>query len=339
MRCRRQRRSAGFTLVELLVVISIITILMSLLLPAVQKVRDAAARAQCANNMRQLSLACLNYESATKRFPLGDERNAPVAIVWHAVILPYIDQGNLAVTYNYKAHWSDASNNAAINKQVSIFNCPATPGQPRWDTTAMELPGGALGPDPGPPGAVCDYWGVNECDPRCVVANPVYFSADQVAAAQAAVTAGLPPSANLIPQLVGVMCRGSLGATRFADIADGSSESILFTEGAGRPSQYGSGRRQLGNLDPGEARWADPNGNFNIVGCNPAISARDAVLTKNVASMNCENGNEPYSFHAGGCNFAFSDGSVHFLSDQTPVGVIGQMATRAGGEVIQDLND
>ena len=85
MRCRRQRRSIGFTLVELLVVISIITILMSLLLPAVQKVRDAASRGQCANNMRQLTLACLNYESATKHFPLGDERDAPVAIVWHAV--------------------------------------------------------------------------------------------------------------------------------------------------------------------------------------------------------------------------------------------------------------
>jgi prepilin-type processing-associated H-X9-DG protein len=121
------------------------------------------------------------------------------------------------------------------------------------------------------------------------------------------------------------------------DISDGTSNTLLFQERAGAPFQYGVSRSILGSYTPfGEARWADPNGDGKFVGCNPAISGRDKVLTNNTVAMNCENANEPYSFHTGGCNFAFSDGSVRFLSDQTQPGIIAQMITRAGGEVIQD---
>src|SRR5436853_3686453 len=94
-RLRRQ----GFTLIELLVVIAIIAILIALLVPAVQKVRDAAARAECQNYLKQLALACMNYEGAYKRFPRGNEYPASASLAtgvngasWLFVVLPYMEQ-------------------------------------------------------------------------------------------------------------------------------------------------------------------------------------------------------------------------------------------------------
>jgi len=311
-------------------------------------VRMAAARSQCQNNMRQLALACLNYESGNKAFPIGDQRDGttrgtttPVAIVWHAIILPYIEQENLASMYNYHAHWSDPSNYPAEAVQVKVFNCPATPQQPRWDSSMMEMPGTESGPDPGPAGAVCDYWGINETDPRLVAApqNQAYFTPQQVAECLAAVAAGMPPSADFIyPNLWGILRRGRLGQCRMADITDGTSNTIMIGESAGRPNQYMTGQKLVGLLDPGEARWADPNGNYKLKGSNPYTGLTDSNLANNICSMNCDNINETYSFHGTGCNFAFGDGSVRFFSSTLPVGILGQMGTAAGGEVINDLS-
>jgi prepilin-type processing-associated H-X9-DG protein len=340
--------------VELLVVIAIIAVLIGLLLPAVQKVREAAKRAECSNNMRQLALACLNYESANKTFPIGDERygatmgtvaggplvdTSPYAVVWHALILPYAEQTNLAGIYQYNANWSDSVNNAAISVQVKIFNCPSTPLQPRSDSTTMELPLGLLGPDPGPPGAACDYWGVNETDPRLIYANPSFFTGAQVTAANTAVAAGMPASADFIyPMFWGILRRGRLGACRIADITDGTSNTFLFVESAGRPNQYGPGQMLVGSLDPGEGRWADPNGNLKLKGSNPFTGLHDGNLANDTCSMNCDNINETYSFHTSGCNFAFGDGSVRFISSKLPVGILGQLGTASGGEVITSMN-
>jgi prepilin-type N-terminal cleavage/methylation domain-containing protein/prepilin-type processing-associated H-X9-DG protein len=357
MRLRMNRRSPAFTLVELLVVIAIIAVLIALLLPAIQKVREAAKRAECSNNMRQLALANLNYESANKTFPIGDERLGttngtaaggslqgyvdtwPYAVVWHALILPYTEQTNLAGIYNYNANWSDTVNNPAIAVQVKIFNCPSTPLQPRLDTTMMEMPVTESGPDPGAPGAVCDYWGVNETDPRLIVPNANYFTAAQVTNATTAVNAGMPPSADFIyPMFWGILRRGRLGPCRIADITDGTSNTIMFVESAGRPNQYKTGQTLVGTLDPGEARWADPNGNLKLKGSNPATGLTDSNLALNTCAMNCDNINETYSFHIAGCNFAFGDGSVRFISQNIPVGLLGQLGTAAGGEVITNLS-
>jgi prepilin-type N-terminal cleavage/methylation domain-containing protein/prepilin-type processing-associated H-X9-DG protein len=356
MRLRVSRKATGFTLVELLVVIAIIAVLIGLLLPAVQKVREAAKRTECSNNMRQLALACLNYEGANKTFPIGDERLGttngtvaggaptyvdtwPYAVVWHALILPYTEQVQLAGLYNYNANWSDVVNNPAIAVQVKIFNCPSTPLQPRIDSTMMEMPVTESGPDPGAPGAVADYWGVNETDPRLIFANPTFFTAAQVTAANAAVNAGMPANADFIyPMFWGILRRGRLGPCRISDITDGTSNTIMFLESAGRPNQYGPGQQLVGSLDPGEGRWADPNGNIKLKGSNPYTGLHDSNLANDTCSMNCDNINETYSFHLAGCNFAFGDGSVRFLSRNTPIGVIGQLGTASGGETITNFN-
>lgn len=346
MRLRKRPVSAGFTLVELLVVIAIIAVLVALLMPAVQKARAAARRAACQNNMKQLALGCLNYESANKHFPIGDQRDGttrdtttPVAIDWMALILPYIEQGNLAAIYNYKAHWSDPSNYPAEAVQVKIFNCPSTPHQPRVDSTFMEMPGTETGPSPGPPGAVSDYWGINETDPRLIAANPAFFTPQEVALADAAVAAGMPADADFIyPQLWGILRRGRVGPCTIADITDGTSNTILCVESAGRPYHYITGQRLVGMLVPGEGRWADPNGNIKLKGCNPLTGTTSSTVALNTAAMNCDNSNKTYSFHAAGCNFSFGDGSVRFLNANLPVGVLGQLGTAGGGEVITDYD-
>jgi prepilin-type N-terminal cleavage/methylation domain-containing protein len=107
----RNRNRPGFTLIELLVVIAIIAILIALLVPAVQKVRAAAARTQCINNLKQLGLAMHNYESSNKAFPPGRTTGVTAAFPrdhsWSAFVLPSIEQGSVFNLYDVKKNWDD----------------------------------------------------------------------------------------------------------------------------------------------------------------------------------------------------------------------------------------
>ena len=124
--------SRGFTLVELLVVIAIIGILIGMLLPAVQSVRESARRTQCMNNVRQLSLAALNYESAHMHFPSGvldDDDNLRDALrVGWVDMLPHIEQGNLYRQYDLQSDWKSENNIALAEIEVPIFRCPSSVG-------------------------------------------------------------------------------------------------------------------------------------------------------------------------------------------------------------------
>jgi prepilin-type N-terminal cleavage/methylation domain-containing protein/prepilin-type processing-associated H-X9-DG protein len=338
MRHRCIRRQA-FTLIELLVVIAIIAILIGLLLPAVQKVREAAARAQCQNNLKQLGLGLMNYESTYGFFPIGDNRDnvGDVYCSWKARILSFIEQGNVANMYNYQLDYNNPANYAAIAQQIKIYNCPSSPNQLRLDTTPDEGVNYNGGTEPRAAG---DYWGINSMESwiptvgNCQAAFPAF-------------NGYLPtsdPNHDYDPSRAGVLGRYYNGPTRIAMITDGTSNTIMAIERAGLPNFYGPGFKSLASTatgsdvpkpnQSGEGGWADPNGEGKIKGSNPITgNSHPHGDPSNTCSMQCNNVNEIYSFHTAGCNFLFADGSVHFLAQSTSLCVIGSLATRAGGEV------
>lgn len=119
------RRRSGFTLIEILVVIAIIAILIALLVPAVQKVRDAAARATCQNNLKQIGVALHNYQDAHKAFPLGNWK--PNSFSVHSQLLPYIEQDALYGQVDFSQAYNSATNLIPTAVPVQIFLCPTDP--------------------------------------------------------------------------------------------------------------------------------------------------------------------------------------------------------------------
>ena len=119
-----KRNHSAFTLIELLVVIAIIAILLGLLLPAVQKVREAAARAKCQNNLKQIGLALHNYHSAQGTFPMGWDANGfPI----HCYLLPYLEQDNLYKQVNFAVASNAAPNTTTKMNVIPLFLCPSDP--------------------------------------------------------------------------------------------------------------------------------------------------------------------------------------------------------------------
>src|SRR5262245_35633872 len=221
MRTARARRNAGFTLIELLVVIAIIAVLIALLVPAIQKAREAADRTTCSNKLKQLGLALHNYESANGCFPHAATRTTPTdgaGITWVPYVFPYIEQGNLP--YDFTKPYNDAANDITVGRDgltnnqhvINLLLCPSAP--PASNRLANNN------------AAPTDYTAIV----ASLASNNIYLTNST---ASPYFTAGVPP-ADATYQ--GVLDRGLAGALgrRITDVTDGTSNTLLLVECAGR---------------------------------------------------------------------------------------------------------
>jgi prepilin-type N-terminal cleavage/methylation domain-containing protein/prepilin-type processing-associated H-X9-DG protein len=311
-------RQRGFTLIELLVVIAIIAVLIGLLVPAVQKVRETASRMQCQNNLKQLGQALHNYHGTHGTFPPGAVGPLTPAFPQYlhlkhhglgTYLLEYLEQDALARKYRREVSWFDPPNQPVVNTPLTIWQCPSAPPNRIMDgslpTVAPPPPDSFNGT------AVCgDYAGMGGIDGGLALTNLID-----------------PPGGprNERGHFEGAF---EINQTRrLADMRDGTTTTILMAECAGRPQRW-QGRRLVPNSLLSGGPWASRNLLWG------KGATQDGAAFYGPCAVNCTNEREVYSFHTGGANIVLADGSVKFMSEDLGIRVFAKLVTRDGGEIV-----
>ena len=351
----------AFTLIELLVVIGVIAILIGLLLPAIQKVRDAAARLSCTSNLKQIGLALHGFHDDNGYLPPGMVTRLDVQDSYNTGftdVLPYLEQGNIQQLYNFQAPWYDASNYTADEQQVKIFYCPSNRSEGSIDLTPFIQQWGAAMP---PFVGACDYV-------LCKGAN-AGFGSDP---------SKIPLAARGLFNITQADSSGNGGQlqwgptprfrVRFTDITDGLSSTFAVGEAAGanpyyvvadinNPTQPATEPFVNGPAMMDQA-WAVASlgdsshpwyaGLFGVtaqfgMAPNPSDEPMNrrpgtpTIVGSDSSGYNVNGASRVSGFrsmHANGCNFLYADGSVHWVQQTIDPAVYRALSTYAGGEVL-----
>lgn len=342
----RRALAAGFTLIELLVVIAVIAVLIGLLLPAVQKVREAAARTKCINNLKQMGLGLHNYHDVNQSYPYGKGPSYPGAVVYarwsiHSQLLPYVEQGPLYQSIDFKSPpetpgmggvipfmpaWSNPGgvNAAASRTHVPTFICPSDPA-----------------PVPG------DWPGQN----NYYASQGVQYMCDLTESQPSTIAVGEKPDGPLY----------YLSKVKMTDLTDGTSNTAVFSEK----------RRGTGNPDPKtdmKVMTVQTSLTAAYTACQALNPLTATPLTSKqgyswvMGEMCCTTYNHasppntttcastgfpgnmsnmamivpPSSGHLGGVNTVFGDGSVRFIRDSVTLQAWRALGTIRGGEPITE---
>ncbi len=293
----------GFTLIELLVVIAIIAVLLALLVPAVQKVRDAAARLQCQNNLKQMGLASHNYHDAQQTLPPGYYATASYPDTypgwgWGAFLLPYLEQDNLYRQIDFNA---PVQSSAASQVVLRAFLCPQDTAPP----VAFQLTDAGFNPiGLAAPSSYAATVGPDADEADCFAGQGVFYRNSQ---------------------------------TKLTDISDGTSQTVMLGERAWSQGQGIWAGAPSGAVLRAGTRNPWPNATASaavlVLAHNNYINIR----------TDADGGLDDFSSnHTGGANVLFADGSVHFLHDITGDGPprwgFWALGTRAAGDVVSGID-
>jgi prepilin-type N-terminal cleavage/methylation domain-containing protein/prepilin-type processing-associated H-X9-DG protein len=346
----RHHRSRGFTLIELLVVIAIIAILIGLLVPAVQKVREAASRMSCQNNLKQLGLACHNYHDTNKKLPPGRKSLAntqgaaiatypsdPILLNHHGLLylLPYIEQGSLHARFNLNA----ATGNFMASK---VFGYPISPGSQLSTPDAIASGNAALAAF-----EISILLCPSDGGTKTIAPGSVHYSPDEKAGKVTAVKTCY----DFIAQAQGVnrynWWRNTTLGTRYIFGENSTTTLVNITDGTSNTLMMGEQTLELFNGVTSAwayAGWVsvgiDPVGSWNVT--FPARGLNIWNYNNSTSPLNKQFGRRASwynaaSLHTGGVNFVFADGSVRFIQESIDIPNLTRLSRVGDGEVITNL--